>query len=314
MAKLTFENKRVLVTGGFGFIGSHLVRRLLQEKAHVAVLVRETSNPWRIQDVLKDVQVLTTNIQDTGGVVNAVVHYSPHYIFHLAAYGVNSNQNNYRDALQINMVGSLNIVLAAKAAGCEKIINIGSSSEYGDKTEIINEDTELAPVDLYGQTKAMGTVISHRIALESGTPIVTLRPFGVFGEGEDDHKLFGYIIKNLLANQDIKLTSCEQYRDYCYVGNLIDGMIMAALEPSVQNDIFNIASGKVFPLKHYITLIYKHIQTNQEPQYGTIPNRINERNCPLPDISKIKNTLHWKPAITLEEGIIRTINWYKDKR
>jgi nucleoside-diphosphate-sugar epimerase len=314
MNKQSFENKRVLVTGGFGFIGSHLVRRLLQEKAKVAVLVRKTSDPWRIHEVLKDVHVLTADIQDTTNVLNAVLQYSPHYIFHLAAYGVNSNQKNDLDALKINVLGTMNIVQAAKAAGCTKMINLGSSSEYGDKREPIHEKMVLEPVDLYGSTKAAATLISHQIALETRTPIVTLRPFGVFGEGEDSHKLFGYIIKSLLNNQEVTLTTCEQYRDYCYVGNLIDGMVMAALEPSVQNEIFNIGSGEAFPLKHFVTLIFKMLQTSQQPQFGAIPNRMNERNSPLPNISKIKTMFDWKPVIPLEDGILRTINWYKQNR
>jgi nucleoside-diphosphate-sugar epimerase len=309
--KRSFKNKRVLVTGGFGFIGSHLVRRLLQEKAKVAVLVRETSNPWRVEDVLKDVHVIKANIEDTTTVLNAVLEYSPHYVFHLAAYGVNSNQNSYEDAFNTNVRGTTNIVRAAKAAGCKKIINLGSSSEYGDKSQPIHEEMALNPIDIYGKTKARATLLSHQIAKEIGIPIVTLRPFGVFGEMEDSHKLFGYIIKSLLNNQEVKLTSCEQFRDYCYVGNLIDGMILAALRPSFQNEIFNIGSGEVFPLKHFVKLIFENFQTNQKPQYGAIPNRGNERNYPLPDISKIKTMLGWKPAIQLEEGIIRTINWYK---
>ena len=314
MKKQSFENKRVLITGGFGFIGSHLVRRLLQEKAQVAVLVRETSNPWRVNDLLKDIRVFIANIQDTMSVLNVVLEYSPDYIFHLAAYGVISSQTSFKDALQINVLGTVNIVNAAKEAGCEKMINLGSSSEYGDKGTPIHEEMVLAPVDIYGSTKAAATLIAHQIAQETSTPIVTLRPFGIFGEMEDTHKLFGYIIKSLVSNQEVKLTSCEQFRDYCYVGNLIDGMVLAALEPSVKNEIFNIGSGQAFPLKHFVTLIFNNIQTHQKPQYGAIADRINERNCPLPDINKIKKRLDWKPEITLEEGIIKTINWYKQNQ
>ena len=290
MNKQSFENKRVLITGGFGFIGSHLVRRLLQEKAQVAVLVRQTSNPWRVNDLLKDIQVFTADIQDTISVLNVVLEYSPDYIFHLAAYGVNSSQTSFKDALQINVLGTINIVHAAKEAGCEKVINLGSSSEYGDKSTPIHEEMGLAPVDLYGSTKAAATLISHQIAKEADTPIVTLRPFGVFGEMENTHKLFGYIIRSLVNNQEVKLTSCEQFRDYCYVGNIIDGMVLAALEPSVKNEIFNIGSGQALPLKQLVTLIFNNIHTHQKPQYGAIPDRTNERNCPLPDINKIKKT------------------------
>ena len=91
-------------------------------------------------------------------------------------------------------------------------------------------------------------------------------------------------------------------------------MVLAALEPSVKNEIFNIGSGQALPLKQLVTLIFNNIHTHQKPQYGAIPDRTNERNFPLPDISKIKKRLDWKPAITLEEGIIKTINWYKQNK
>lgn len=310
----SFEKKRVLVTGGYGFIGSHLIRRLLHEKAQVAVVVRETSNPWRIQDVVKDILVFPANIVDSADVVNVVKQFNPHYIFHLAAYGVNSAQKNYLEALQVNVLGTINIVNAARTVGCEKIINLGSSSEYGDKSERIHENMTLEPVDIYGSTKAAATILAHQMSSESKMPIVTLRPFGVFGEGEDPHKLFGHIIQCMLKNQDVELTPCEQYRDYCYVGNIVDGMVAAALSPSINNHIFNIASGEVQQLKYFVNLIFKHMNTSNKPLYGAISYRKNERNCPFPDISKIKTFLLWEPSITLEEGIIRTIDWYKQHK
>lgn len=311
MKTFSFENKRVLITGGVGFIGSHLVNRLLQANAKVAVLIRETTNSWRVQDKVKEIKVFKADICNQSDVLQIVQHFAPHYIFHLAAYGVNSKQRNDLNAVQINVLGTMNIVKAANEVGCERVINIGSSSEYGDKRAAIREDEVLSPVDIYGSTKAAATIISHQMALESGLSLVTLRPFGIFGECEDPHKLFSYIMTSLLNNQDVRLTSCKQYRDYCYVENIIDGMILAALDPYIQNEIFNIGSGEVYPLSYFVSLIFNHMGVSQEPHFGAIPDRVNERHCPFPDISKIQSVLHWKPAITIEEGIIRTINWYK---
>lgn len=310
---LNFENKRVLVTGGFGFIGSHLINRLLEHHAKVAVLVRETSDPWRVKDRLKELEVYKADIRNRAEVLYIVQQFHPHYIFHLAAYGVNPKQKDDLEALQVNVFGTMNIVHAAMEVGCLRVINLGSSSEYGDKRGIIHEDEGLAPVDLYGSTKAAATIISHQMARVGGLSIVTLRPFNIFGEGDDPEKLFSYIITRLLNNQEVQLTSCKQHRDYCYVENIIDGMLLTVLEPSIQNEIFNIGSGDVFPLSYFVSLIYHHMDVKQAPQFGTRPERINERQSPVPDLSKIEAVLNWKPTVTLEEGMIRTIEWYKSK-
>jgi nucleoside-diphosphate-sugar epimerase len=291
-----------------------LVIRLLQEQAQVAVLTRETSRPWRIKDVIKDIELYRADIRDSIQVQNSIKNFKPNYIYHLAAYGVNSAQQNYLEAIQTNVIGTVNIVNAARISGCEKMINVGSSSEYGNKTRKIQENMSLAPVNIYGSTKASSTIIAHQMASENGFNMVTLRPFGIFGEGEEPHKLFCHIILNVLQNKDVDLTPCEQFRDYCYIENIIDGLILVAQNKRVQNEIFNIGSGEGYPLKYHVELIFKHLKTDRKPNFGALSYREDERPNPQPAISKIKSKLCWEPVISLEEGIIRTINWYRQNK
>jgi nucleoside-diphosphate-sugar epimerase len=144
--------------------------------------------------------------------------------------------------------------------------------------------------------------------------MVTLRPFGIFGEGEEPHKLFCHIILNVLQNKDVDLTPCEQFRDYCYIGNIIDGLILAAQNKRIHNEIFNIGSGEGYPLKYHVELIFKHLKTDRKPNFGALSYREDERLNPQPAINKIKSKLFWEPEISLEEGIIRTINWYRQNK
>lgn len=306
-----FENKTFLITGGYGFIGSHLVRRLLRSQAKIVILARHSSNTWRLKDVLKNVKLYEVDIRNKIQVQNIIKQIRPDYIFHLAAYGVNSAHTDYMNAIETNVLGTINIIQAAKSIDCKKIINIGSSSEYGDKAESIHEDMALTPVDIYGSSKAAATILAHQIAAENNTNLITLRPFGIFGEGEEPHKIFCYIILQVLRNRTVDLTLCNQLRDYCYVDNIIDACMLTIENNSIQNEIFNIGSGEIYPLKHYVELLFKHLQTDKRPNYGALSYRTNERRISKPNINKIKSMLSWEPRISIEEGIIKTVNWYK---
>ncbi|MDF2502685.1 SDR family NAD(P)-dependent oxidoreductase [Clostridium sp.] len=306
-----FKDKRVLITGGLGFIGSHLIPRMLKEKAKIFIIERKNSNPWRIKDITNKVNIIEADISNNEEIHKLIKTINPEYVFHLAAYGVDSSKKEYIAATNTNIVGTVNILNSLRDTCCRKIINIGSCAEYGNRKDLMTEDMRPLPVSIYGSTKACSTILAHQIAKENNINIVTLRPFGIFGEGEAPHKIFCHIILSILQNKDVKLTNCEQYRDYCYIENIIDGMILSAKDTSIDNNIFNIASGNIHPLKYYVDLIFKNINTDKKPLYGTIPYRENEMWTPKADISKIKSILHWTPKISLEDGIIKTIDWYK---
>ncbi|PGS36360.1 CDP-abequose synthase [Bacillus thuringiensis] len=310
----SFKNKTSLITGGYGFIGSHLARRLLNLQARIVLFIRTPSNFWRLKDIIKNIETYEIDIRDRKQVQDAIKKVNPDYIFHLAAYGVNSAHTDYMHAIETNIIGTCNIIQAAKLVNCKKIINFGSSSEYGNKMEPIHENMLLTPVDIYGSTKAAATILAHQIASENSINLITLRPFGIFGESEEPHKIFSYIILQVLQNKDVNLTFCNQLRDYCYIENIIDACILAVENTTVQNEIFNIGSGTIYPLKHYVELLFKHLKTNSRPNYGAIPSRTNERWVPEADVQKIKNSLSWEPRINIEEGIIKTVNWYKNNK
>lgn len=309
-----FKDCRVLVTGGYGFIGSHLVQRLLKLQAKVGILTRESSNSWRLNNVLSSIEVYEADIRNKTQVQNTVKKFHPDYICHFAAYGVNPTHKDYMSAVETNVIGTINIIQAARLVDCKKIINLGSSSEYGNKTELIDENMVLTPVDIYGSSKAAATIIAHQIARENNINIITLRPFGVFGEMEAPHKLFAHIILQTLQSRNVDLTLCNQLRDYCYIDNIVDACILAIENDSVQNDIFNIGSGEVHQLKYYVELLFGHLQTDKKPNYGALPYRENERWVPKPNINKVKKMLSWEPKIDVEEGIVRTISWYKHNK
>jgi len=308
-----FKNKNVLITGANGFIGSHIVQRMVSEGARVSIIVRENSDLWRIDEQLDDINVVKGDLKNDELVLKSVLADKPEYVFHMAAYGVDFRQQNYAEAVKSNILGTINLLDAIRSAGgCNKMLYVGTSMQYGNKEGIIDEEMKLSPANIYGSTKAAATLIAHQIAAENDIPIITLIPFGVFGESEGSHKFFPHIILSILNNKDIDLTRCEQFRDYCYIENIVDGFLMAALDKKFNNEMFNIGSGKINQLKYYVDLIFQYMETDCKPNYGVFEYRKNDLWCPQPDVSKIMNGLSWQPQISLEDGLKRTINWYKD--
>ncbi|WP_036945014.1 NAD-dependent epimerase/dehydratase family protein [Pseudobacteroides cellulosolvens] len=312
MAEEFFNGKKVLITGASGFIGSHMVLRMVRENADVCVMARESSDLWRVEDVLNDIDIRRFDLRDQAALSAQMKQIKPDFIFHLGAYGVDARQKDYYEAVNTNIIGTMNLINAAGAIGCQKFINTGSCAEYGNKTEIIHEGDELTPLSIYGSTKAASVIIAHQIAHEKNIDIITLRSFGTFGENEGSHKFFPHLILSILNNIDINLTFCEQYRDYCYIENIIDGFVLAAKDKTVKNGIFNIGSGVVHKMKVFVDLVFKNIDTSSKPNYGAVPYRENEMWKQQPDISKIRDVLGWEQRISLEDGIIRTIRWYEN--
>jgi nucleoside-diphosphate-sugar epimerase len=312
MEHMSLKGKKVLITGAYGFIGSHLVSPLLDEGAEVSVLVREHSNPWRLKEKLHHVCVYKGDVADSLRVSQIVHTIKPDFIFHLAAYGVDRMNKQIQQAIKTNIIGTVNIIEAAIAANCEKVINLGSSLEYGYSDQKLSEDMRLNPLDIYGSTKAASTILAHQIAKAGNLKLVTIRLFNTFGEKEAPQKLFSYVILQLLKDKEVKLSSGEQYRDYLYIENYIDGLILAAKNKNVQNDILNMGSGQALPIKFYVQKLFQLIDPEKKPLFGTISYTENDRMLAEPDIQKVKDTLKWQQRISLEEGMERTINWYKE--
>jgi nucleoside-diphosphate-sugar epimerase len=309
-----FNNQRVLITGANGFIGSHVVERLVKEKAEVSVIVRESSDLWRLDEFQKNIDIYKTDLRNLDLLSKTVMQIKPDYIFHCGAYGVDGRQKDFFEAAQANIFGTMNLIHSLKNIGCKKFINVGTCMEYGNKQKIIQEDALLEPDSIYGSTKASATIIAHQMAVNYDIDLVTLRPFGVFGEKEGSHKFFPYIILSMLEDKQVNLTPCEQYRDYCYIENVVDGFVLASQNNATKNGIYNIASGDIHKLKYFVDMINNEMPSSKLPNYGALPYRENEVWRQQPDISKIRNHIKWEPKISLQEGIAKTITWYKQNK
>ena len=306
-----YNGKRVLITGANGFIGSHILERMIEYNAKLYIILRENSDLWRIEEYLDSVNIYYADIRDLDTVSNCINKIEPEIVFHMAAYGVDSRKNSTYEAIDINILGTVNLLHAVGKTGCEKFINTGTSMQYGNKEGLIDESSNYTPNNIYGSTKAASTILAHQIASEMDIDITTIIPFGVFGEKEGSHKFFPQVILSILNKKEVKLTPCLQQRDYCYVGNIVDGFLMAAKTNKTRDMILNVGSGMTFPLKYYVELIIKEMNMEAKVKYGALEYRKNDLWNPKVNVDKIKKVLDWYPKISIEEGIKMTIDWYK---
>lgn len=314
MSRIDLTGGRWLVTGGGGFVGYHLVRRLLSLGGQVSVLEPSTAMPWRLAEAAQDITLYAADVTDAQAVSDAMDAARPDGVFHLAAYGVNAADQDIREALRINVTGVLNVLDAMKLCGCKRLVTMGSGAEYGSHEGAIPETSPLRPQSIYGSAKAAATVVAHQYARQQGIGIVTLRPFGIYGEAEPPHKLFCETILTLLDERPLLLTPGGQCRDYCHVADIAAALTASMGNDALHDDVFNVGSGELRSLREYVELLRRQVGSASDVVFGALPYRKDEVFAPAPDTRQIRERLGWKPMITLEQGMKRTVEWFRVNR
>lgn len=300
-----------LITGAGGFIGANLARELFKRGDQVFALVRPGGNLWRLEEILEDINIVYVDISDQTDLKKAVQNIKPDRVFHLAHYGGNRNQNDSQLIKDVIIKGTANLLaVCAQIDNLKALVNVGSSSEYGAKSEAMREDMVLEPNTDYGQAKAEATQYVKQIALNKGLPAVTLRPFSVYGPWEDRVRLIPAVIMSCLQNQQPQLANPDTVRDFIYIGDVVDALITAA-ENIQPGEIFNLGTGRQSSLKEVVELIVKLTGASIKLEWNSIAGQSFDTNTWVADISHSKNNLKWQAKYSLEEGIEDTIDWFK---
>ena len=308
------SGKTVFLTGATGFIGSHLLKRLVKEGCDVHISIRQDSSLWRIEEFKNDFTSHIIDLIDFKAMKSLIKQIKPDVIFHLAAYGVDYRQQNIYRAIDINITASVNMFEAFLANNVNKFIYTGTCLEYGYKTVPLSESDASVPIGIYGATKTSSVhILSNMINdMESGELII-LRPAGVFGEYEGIHKFVPQVVDNLLKKIPVKMTPGEHIRDYIYINDLIVAYILASTVP-IKNkmEIINIGSGQGIAMKDIALMISKQLDVSTELlQFGALSYRPVEMMYLVANVEKAKSLLRWEPKVPIEKGLEHTINWYK---
>jgi len=305
--------KTVFLTGATGFIGSHILKRLIKEGCNVHISIRTNSSLWRIEDFKDKFIIHKIDLTDFEAVKSAIHQIKPDIIFHLAAYGVDYRKQDTHQSIDTNINTSVGLFEAFLENKVHKFIHTGSCFEYGQKNKPISEFDLLEPTSIYGATKASSVHLLSAMAkgMQSGQ-LVILRPFGIFGEYEGLHRFVPQVIDKLKNEHAFQMTFGEQIRDYIYIDDLINAYILAAVVPLENKvEIINIGSGKGIAMKDFASTISKQLcMGNNLLQFGALPYRPDEMMCLVANIDKAKSLLEWEPKVAIEKGLEHTINWY----
>lgn len=293
---------KALVTGGTGFIGNNLVRRLVSRGDEVGMLVRENSKTWRISDLAQTVQFLEGDLINKDSLTELIHNYIPNFIYHLSVYGAYPKfQGDLETMISVNIKGTLNLIEAAKDI---PIINIGSSSEYGTKNKAMVETDKCHPSNDYGRTKLMQTLYCS----ELGIP--TLRLFSVYGPWEEHTRLIPILIKAKLRDEELHLI--DSVREYTYIDDVTDGILMATEKyDKIKGEIINIGSGQQYSMKDILEKIDKIDNRKLNINWDFEAIQV-EPKVWVADISKAKKILRWEPRVSLEKGLEKTYLWWKN--
>jgi nucleoside-diphosphate-sugar epimerase len=304
--------KRVLLTGATGFVGANLARRLLADGHEVHCLVRPGHARWRLEGIAADVHVHEAVLTDGPGLTALVARLQPEWVFHLAVHGAYPTQADLDAMFATNIVGTMNLVRAALAAGVAAFVNTGSSSEYGFKDHPPAETDWLEPNSHYAVTKASATLFCRYTGQSQGAPIRTLRLYSVYGPWEEPSRLIPTLVVRGLRGELPPLVSPDIARDYIHADDVCDAYVLAATvsgqEPGA---VYNLGTGVQTTLREAVEVARATFGIVAEPVWGTMPPRRWDTAVWVADNRTITRALGWRPRADFAEGFRRTVAWYR---
>lgn len=304
------RGRRVLITGAAGFIGANLVRKLLLNGAEIHALVRESTNLWRITEIVPKLTLHPVDLTDSEKLKRTVNRVRPEIIFHLAAQGVSPLQQNYREILRTNVLGTFNLLEATAPLDYQLFVHIGGSSEYGTKNEAMKESDLPEPVTFYGATKAAATILSLQFARGYCRPVVMLRPFSVYGYWESPTRLIPTVIKAVLNKQELALTAPGYKRDFIFAEDVIEACLLTLQAKRIAGEVINIGSGQQWSNEEVVEMVQTLCGRRITVRVGAYPARPSDKACWVADIGKARKLLGWEPRHSIRSGLEKTINWF----
>ncbi|WP_428324015.1 NAD-dependent epimerase/dehydratase family protein [Nitrosopumilus sp.] len=302
---------KILITGGTGFVGSNLVRRLAKSNNEIHLLTKKSSNFWRIKDIKKEMNIHKVDLCEKEKLKKIINKIKPEIIFHIAAYGVQHSENNMSKILESNIIGTFNLFSVLSNQNIKRIINVGSVFEYGESNKKnLSEIDCLRPSSFYEITKNTQTNMANYFFKFRSLPITTLRLFTPYGRFEKKGRLITDIMLSIINKKELKITSPKVARDFIFIDDVIDVMIKASKISNINGETFNIGFGKPHSVENIIKISEKI--SNQKIQ-TTIVNRVDKKSKRngYANINKAKKILNWKPKYSIEKGLKKSYGWYE---
>ncbi|MDQ2868988.1 MAG: NAD-dependent epimerase/dehydratase family protein [Verrucomicrobiota bacterium] len=319
MTAIDFRQKQVLVTGAGGFIGSHLCHALVQAGAKVRALIRYSSqaSPGNLallpREIFSEIELAAGNVEDTEQMQRASENCA--VVFHLAALiGIPYSYDAPRSYLQTNVVGTLNMLEAARALHTPRVVFCSTSEIYGSaRTLPITEDHVLQGQSPYAASKIAAEKLAESFYCSFQLPVVTLRIFNTYGPFQSARALIPSIILQALHQPEVQLGNLGTRRDFNYVSDTCDGLLRAGAVAGAEGLICNLGTGEMFTVRNIAEKILRVMQL--EKPITSVSERLRPEASEVTQLQAdnrlARERLGWQPQVTLEEGLARTIEYFR---
>jgi UDP-glucose 4-epimerase len=313
------EGKRVLLSGGAGFIGSTLIGRLVE---HNEIVVLDTlrrnalaETPWGRH---KNITVIQGDVRDLGAVAKAIAGVT--HVIHLASIaGVDTVMNQPVETMEITLLGTVNMLRAAQARGAvERFIDFSTSEVFGRfafkvaESDLTTQGAVGEARWTYAVSKLATEHLCHNYLRQYGLPTVAIRPFNIYGPGQVGEGAIHHFVRRAISNEPITVhNDGSQIRAWCYVDDIVEGVLSALVKPEAVGQSFNIGNPRSTVTIYNLAREIVRLAGSSSPiQFKHWPHPDVELR--VPDISKARELLGFEPKVELDEGLTRTIEWYRN--
>lgn len=301
----SMKSDRVLIVGGAGFVGRHLVESLAPRCQEVVVASRSETH-------LPGTRALPVDLSQYEAVRQLLHDVRPTVVFNLAGRRPASAAEDPRETIDLNLLGAVELVYESTLLGVRRVVLVGSAEEYGDQAMPVSEDAPLRPHSTYGASKAAMTL--HALALHraSNAPVVVVRPFSIYGPGAPLHMFVAEAVDCAARGVPFQMTDGAQRRDLIHVTDVVRGLLAAASVPEAVGGVYNLGSGASHSMKDVAQALWRISATTAELQVGRRAKPAGDLKETCANIDRARNILGWQPGVSLEEGLRTT--WLAARR
>ena len=293
---------KILITGAAGFIGANLTRELIKNGNEVNIIIKETSDLWRINDVISNCNVHKIDLKKVEDVRNIIKKINPELVYHCAGHGIYPTQKDSAEVFSTNILGTFNLLDALNENNnLLRLVNLGSFFEYSTN-----------PIDSYTISKITQTKLAEHFFKEKKLPVTTLRLFTPYGKFDSPGRLICDLMIALIRNKTLEIFSKHTKRDFIHIDDVIAALEIASQQPDIDGEIIDIGTENEISVEEIVSM------ANQlsDNELAVNWNDAKQREIDISDESiflgrQSTQKLNWKPSISPEMGLRKTIEWYK---